>query len=73
MYYVLDTESASLSSGVVELAWLRVDSQLNIVEEFVSRCHPQRKIDAGAYAVHGISRIMLHHPHSELANTCLNR
>jgi len=55
MYYVLDTESASLSSGVVELAYLRVDSQLNVVEEFVSRCNPQRKIDAGAYAVHGIS------------------
>ena len=55
MYYVLDTESSSLSGGVVELGWLRVDSQLNIVEEFVSRCHPQRKIDAGAYAVHGIS------------------
>ena len=55
MYYILDCETSSLSGGVVELAWLRVDSQLNIIEEFRSLCNPQRKIDAGAYAVHGIS------------------
>lgn len=55
MYYILDTETAGLSGGVVELAWLRVDSALNVQESFVSRCNPQRKIDAGAYAVHGIS------------------
>jgi len=56
MYYVLDTETASLSSGVVELAFLRVDSQLNVVEEFVSRCNPQRKIEAAAFAIHNISQ-----------------
>ncbi len=56
MYYVLDTETASLSGGCVELAWLRVDSALNVRESFVSRCNPQRKIDADAYAVHGISQ-----------------
>lgn len=32
-----------------------VDSSLNVQESFVSRCNPQRKIDAGAFAVHGIS------------------
>lgn len=55
MYHILDTETAGLSGGVVELAYLKVDSALNVLESFVSRCNPQRKIDAGAYAVHGIS------------------
>lgn len=55
MYYILDTETASLSGGCVEIAWLRVDSALNVLESFASRCNPQRKIDAGAYTVHGIS------------------
>lgn len=55
MYHILDTETAGFSGGVVELAYLRVDSALNVLESFVSRCNPQRKIDAGAYAVHGIS------------------
>lgn len=55
MYYVLDTETASLTGGCVELAYLKVDSALNVLESFVSRCNPQRKIEAGAYAVHGIS------------------
>lgn len=55
MYHILDTETAGFSGGVVELAYLRVDSALNVLESFASRCNPQRKIDAGAFAVHGIS------------------
>ena len=55
MYYILDCETAGLTKGVVELAWLRVDAQLNIHEEFRSLCNPQRKIEAGAQAIHGIS------------------
>lgn len=55
MYYILDTETAGLAGGVVELAYLVVDSALNVQESFVSRCNPHRKIAADAYAIHGIS------------------
>lgn len=56
IYYVLDCETASLSSGVVELAWLKIDESLNILEEFRSLCNPERAIEPGAFAVHGISQ-----------------
>ena len=55
MYYILDTETASLKGGVVELAWLRVTSDLQIQEERCYRVNPQRVIEPGAQAIHGIS------------------
>ena len=54
-YHILDTETAALSGGVVELAYLEVDSDLNILSEFVQRINPERPIDPGAQAIHGIS------------------
>lgn len=54
-YHILDTETASLQGGVCEIAWLKVDDHLNIVQEFRSLVNPERPIDAGAQAVHGIS------------------
>jgi exodeoxyribonuclease X len=54
-YHILDTETASLQGGVVEIAWLEVDNQLQILNEFVTRVNPERPIDPGAFAVHGIS------------------
>jgi exodeoxyribonuclease X len=54
MYYILDTETASLSGGVVELAYLKVDNDLNILDEFVTRVNPERYIEPGAQAIHGI-------------------
>lgn len=53
--YILDTETASLQGGVVELAYLRVDMQLNILEEFCVRVNPERPIDPVAQGIHGIS------------------
>ncbi len=53
--YILDTETASLKGGVVELAWLKVDGNLNILDSFESRCNPECLIDPGAMAIHGIT------------------
>jgi len=53
--YIIDTETASLQGGVVELAWLKVDAELNVVDSMCSRCNPERPIDPGAQAIHGIS------------------
>lgn len=55
-YYILDTETASLSGGCVEIAWLHVDTELKVLEEFRSLCNPERPIEPGAFAVHGISQ-----------------
>jgi exodeoxyribonuclease X len=55
MYTILDTETASLQSGVVELALLHIDSDLNVIGEFHTRVNPERPIEPGAFAVHGIS------------------
>lgn len=54
-YFILDTETASLEGGVVEIAWLEINSNLEVVSEFVSRVNPERPIEPGAQAVHGIS------------------
>lgn len=55
MYHILDTETASLSGGVVEIAWLEVDGELNVLSEHCYRVNPERPIEPGAQAIHGIS------------------
>ena len=55
MYTILDTETASLHSGVVELALLHIDTELNVLGEFHTKVNPERPIEPGAFAVHGIS------------------
>lgn len=54
-YCILDTETASLHRGVVEVAWLWVDRSLNVLDEQCHRTNPECKIEPGARAVHGIS------------------
>lgn len=54
-YHILDTETSSLRGGVVEIAWLEIDSDLNVLSEFLARVNPERPIDPGAQAIHGIS------------------
>jgi exodeoxyribonuclease X len=54
-WYILDTECASLQGGVCELAYLKVDHDLNIEDEVCIRLNPERPIEPGAFAVHGIS------------------
>lgn len=53
--YILDTETSSLQGGVCEIAWLRVDQDLNVLSEFHSFVNPERPIEDGARAVHGIT------------------
>lgn len=54
MYRILDTETASLSGGVVEIAWIDIDEDLNVVSRFRSFVNPEKPIEAGASAIHGI-------------------
>jgi DNA polymerase III epsilon subunit-like protein len=56
IYHILDTETASLKGGVCELAWLKVDRDLNILEEFVSLVDPECEIEQGAMQIHGITQ-----------------
>lgn len=54
--YILDTETTGLhNAGVVELAYLIVDENLNVLSEFCSLVNPERPIEEGAFAIHGIS------------------
>lgn len=53
LYHVFDTETASLHGGVVELAYISIDGDLNIVEEFRSLCNPGRPIEPRASDIHG--------------------
>lgn len=54
-YLIADTETSSLQGGVVEIAWMWVDSSLNILAEQCHRVNPERKIEPEAQAIHGIS------------------
>jgi exodeoxyribonuclease X len=59
MYTILDTETASLQGGVCQIAWLRLDEELNILDQFESLVNPEREIQSGAQAIHGISQGMV--------------
>ena len=55
-FYILDTETTGLkNAGICEIAWLKVDKDLNILEQFDSRVNPERPIEPGAQAIHGIT------------------
>jgi DNA polymerase III epsilon subunit-like protein len=56
IYHILDTETASLRGGVCEIAWLKVDKNLEILEEFVSLVDPECEIEQGAMQIHGIAQ-----------------
>lgn len=53
--FIIDTETAGLTGGVVELAYLRTDYDLNILEEFCVRVNPERPIGEFATGIHGIT------------------
>lgn len=59
-YYIADTETVGLkppplpASGLVEVAWIKVDEQLNILDEKYYRVNPECEIDPRASEVHGI-------------------
>lgn len=68
-YHVLDTETASLTGGVAEIAWLVIDKDLNIHDQQCHRVNPGRPIEPGAQEIHGISDADVAHcpPLSEIA------
>lgn len=60
MIHIFDTETTGLKApGVVEIAWVVVDYDLNILSEFRSLVDPEREIEPGAQAVHGITAEMV--------------
>jgi DNA polymerase III epsilon subunit-like protein len=59
-YYIADTETTGFkppplpASGIVQIAWLKVDEQLNILDERFYLVNPMCAIDPGASAIHGV-------------------
>jgi len=51
---VLDTETAGLVSGVVEIAWYEIDDQLKILDRVRALINPEQPISAIASGVHGL-------------------
>lgn len=56
---VLDTETASLEKGVVDIAWVEVDDHLNILGEVQAFINPEVPINPSASGVHGITDDMV--------------
>lgn len=54
-FVVLDTETASLDGGIVELAFASVTPDLRVIEQHCSLIDPERPISPAARGVHGIS------------------
>lgn len=54
MFRIFDTETASLSGGVVEIAWINIDKDLNVLSQFRSLVNPERPIELAASGIHGI-------------------
>lgn len=54
MFRIFDTETASLSGGVVEIAWVDIDEDLNELSHFRSLVNPERSIEESASQIHGI-------------------
>lgn len=58
-YYIADTETAGLkppplpASGLVQVAWIKVDENLSILGEAFHEINPGCPIEPGASAVHG--------------------
>ena len=54
-YLILDTETTGLNGSVCEIAWATLDGDLNIIDQHVALVNPERPIEPGAQAIHGIS------------------
>lgn len=57
-YRVIDTETTGLAKAkACEVAWISVDENLNILDEQVHRVNPEKLIEEGASAIHGIYNV----------------
>lgn len=54
-YWIIDTETATLGKGVVEIAGIQINDDLAVVDEFEHLVNPEMPIHPQAFAVHGIS------------------
>lgn len=56
-YAIIDTETTGLDAPIkpVEVAWVIIDAELNVLDQHVQRVNPLRPINPGAIAIHGIS------------------
>lgn len=74
MIHIFDTETTGLKSpGVVEIAWIVVDKDLNVLDEYCSLVNPEKPIEPGAQAVHGITaEIVENMPPMDMIATRLN-
>ena len=57
VYAIIDTETTGLDPVIkaVEVAWIVIDEDTNVLDEQVHRVNPYRPISEGARAIHGIS------------------
>jgi len=55
-FLIADTETTGLTAPikVVELGWILVDEELNVIEEFDSLINPERDIEPDASGIHNI-------------------
>jgi len=60
-YIIGDSETTGLSpqARAVELAWIEIDADLNILSEFSTLIDPGIPIEPGAMAIHGITEEMV--------------
>ena len=55
-YFALDTETTGVNDDdkVVELGWIELDADFNVLNQFETLLDPQRRIAPAASAVHGL-------------------
>jgi DNA polymerase III epsilon subunit-like protein len=60
-FLIGDTETSGLGAQAkaVEMAWIEVDEDLNILGQFASLIDPEQEIQPGAQAIHGIDADMV--------------
>lgn len=60
MFTILDTETTGLASpAVCQIAWIKLDADGRVLSCFESLVNPQKPIESGATAVHGITDDMV--------------
>lgn len=60
-YHVLDTETTGVGSSdrIVEIAWVEINEDLEVLQEWCSLIDPEMPIPPGASGVHGITNKMI--------------
>lgn len=60
IFRLFDTETTGLAGAkACEIAWIDIDEQMKVLSTFRSLVNPEKPIEAGATAIHGISDDMV--------------